>query len=100
MCVQLIFNALPFSLESVCFKPDIQNGSVDCFPSDDTGTLVAVGGHCYVQCNNGPHTGTIQCLSNGLWSCQVDCTVTTANSEPGTDKPCMVSGNVTPAYVY
>ena len=72
-------------LESVCLKPDIQNGSVNCFPSDNTGTLVAISGQCDIQCINGLHIETIQCLSDGSWSHQVDCTVATGNSEPGTN---------------
>ena len=68
-----IFHVLP--LESVCLKPNVQYGFVNCSPSDDTDTLVAVGGRCNIQCNVGyKDTGIIHCLSNGSWSHQAECT--------------------------
>ena len=66
-----------FTLESVCLKPNVQYGSVNCSQTDNTDNLVAVGGRCNIQCNVGykpqNSNGTIQCLSDGLWSHQAEC---------------------------
>ena len=66
-----------FTLESVCLKPNVQHGFVNCSPSDDNDTLVAVGGRCDIQCDVGykpQNTAVIHCLSNGSWSHQAECT--------------------------
>ena len=65
-----------YTLESVCLKPNVQYGFVNCSPSDDNDTLVAVGGRCDIQCDIGykPQvTGILHCLSNGSWSRQAEC---------------------------
>ena len=64
-------------VELVCAKPSIQYGLINCSPSDDDDTLVAVGGSCSIQCDVGykplNRNGTIYCLPNGSYSHQAEC---------------------------
>lgn len=85
-------------LESVCIKPTVQYGTVSCSPSDDNGTLVAVGGRCSIQCdvwrtpvNSGQQ---MECLPSGLWSYQAECVMATTSSFRGSSNGAAIAGGL------